>query len=48
MSGFARLKMKTKNVCHGLISERVNFHNNELDKVKVFFSCKKLAGWEGL
>ena len=27
-SGFKRLIMKTKHVCHGLISLYVNFHNN--------------------
>ena len=27
-SGFTRLSMKTKNVCRGLISLYVNFHNN--------------------
>ena len=27
-SGFARLIMETKYVCHGLISLNVNFHNN--------------------
>ena len=27
-SGFTRLIMKTKNVCQGLISLHVNFHDN--------------------
>ena len=27
-SGFTRLIMKTKSVCHGLISLHVNFHDN--------------------
>ena len=44
-SGFTRLIMKTKYVCHGLISLYDNFHNN-----RTMWSTNllvKICRWEG-
>ena len=44
VGGFTRLIMKTKYVCHGLISPQVNFHNNQMVGTVNFFA--KNCRWE--
>ena len=36
-SGFTRLGLKTKHVCHGLVSPHASFHNNWITRTKILF-----------
>ena len=46
-SGFTRLIMKTKYVCHGLISLHVNFHVNRTLKCNFKYKSLQVGGGGG-